>query len=244
MHPILVQFTAGFKKILLKGDTDFSQTGHLDLWDNKGVQFIFGINAMRNLEKIADSLAECLWRLLLRPAKYDVKTQPRRRPSNVKERIVVEREYKNIRLQSEDVAEFEYSPTKCNKTYRIVVLRKNLSVEKGEKVLFDDIRYFFYITNDYESSAAKIVRLANERCNQENLIEQLKNCVKTMRMPVDNLLSNWAYMVMASLAWTLKAWFALLLGENGRWSVKYKSEKQAVLKMEFKKFRNSFIQLP
>ena len=44
-----------------------------------------------------------------------------------------------VRLQSEDVAEFAYQPTKCNKTYRIVVLRKNLSVEKGEKVLFDDI---------------------------------------------------------------------------------------------------------
>jgi hypothetical protein len=240
---IALCLTAGFKKILLKGDTDFSQTGHLDRWDDKGVQFIFGINAMRNLEKIADSLAECLWRPLPRPAKYDVKTQPRRRPVNVKERIVTEREYKNIRLQSEDVAEFEYSPTKCNKTYRIVVLRKNLSVEKGEKVLFDDIRYFFYITNGYESSAVKIVRLANERCNQENLIEQLKNCVKAMRMPVDDLVSNWAYMVMASLAWTLKAWFALLLPEKGRWGEKYKSEKQAVLKMEFKKFRNCFIQL-
>ena len=30
-----------------------------------------------------------------------------------------------------------------------------------------------------------------------------------MRMPVDDLLSNWAYMVMTSLAWNLKAWFGL-----------------------------------
>jgi len=63
-------------------------------------------------------------------------------------------------------------------------------------------------------------------------------------MPVDNLVSNWAYMVMASLAWTLKAWFALSLIEKGRWKQKHKAEKQMVLKMEFKKFRNSFIQLP
>jgi hypothetical protein len=199
---------------------------------------------MPNLEKIADSLPEGLWRPLLRPAKYEVKTQPRSRPANVKEQIVIERQYENIRLRSEDVAEFAYRPTKCNKTYRIVVLRKNLSVEKGEKVLFDDIRYFFYITNDYKSSSAEIVRGANQRCNQENLNEQLKNGVKAMRMPVDNLVSNWAYMVMASLAWTLKAWFALLLPEDGRWSVKYKSEKQVVLKMEFKKFRNAIIALP
>jgi hypothetical protein len=63
-------------------------------------------------------------------------------------------------------------------------------------------------------------------------------------MPVDNLVSNWAYMVMASLVWTLKAWFALSLIENGRWKQKHKADKQMALKMEFKKFRNAFIQLP
>jgi hypothetical protein len=236
--------TAGFRKILMRGDTDFSQTKELDRWDDEGVTFIFGINAMRNLETMADNLPEGLWRPFTRPFKYEVRTEPRRKPANVKERIVVERKYKNIRLKSEHVVEFEYSPTKCNNTYRIVVLRKNLSVERGEKVLFDDIRYFFYITNDRISSAAKIVRLANKRCNQENLIEQLTNVVKALRMPVDNLVSNWAYMVMASLAWTLKAWFALLLSEKGRWKQKHKAQKQAVLKMEFKKFRNAFIQLP
>jgi hypothetical protein len=236
--------TAGFLAILLRGDTDFSQTGYLDGWDDKGVRFIFGMNAMPNLIERADNLPEDLWRPLLRPAKYAVKTQPRRRPENVKERIVIEREYENIRLRSEDVAEFAYRPTKCRKTYRIVVLRKNLSVEKGEHVLFDDIRYFFYITNDRLSSAAQIVHGANGRCNQENLNEQLKNGVQAMRMPTDTLVSNWAYMVMASLAWTLKAWFALLLPESGRWSATYESQKQAVLKMEFKTFRNAIIALP
>ena len=236
--------TVGFRNILIRGDTDFSQTQHLDRWDGRGAKFVFGINAMPNLIQIADNLPEGLWGPFLRPAKYQVKTEPRCRPANVKEQIVLQRQYENIRLQSEDVAEFAYRPTKCNKTYRIVVLRKNLSVERGEKVLFDDIRYFFYITNDYKSSPAEIVRFANGRCNQENLNEQLKNGVKAMRMPVDNLVSNWAYMVMASLAWTLKAWFALLLPEDGRWKEKHKHEKQAVLKMEFKKFRNAFIQLP
>jgi len=236
--------TVGFKNILVRGDTDFSQTQHLDRWDDRGVTFIFGINAMPNLIEIADNLHEDLWRPLLRPAKYEVKTESRRRPANIKEQIVIERQYENIRLRSEDVADFAYRPTKCNNTYRVVVLRKNLSVERGEKVLFDDIRYFFYITNDYTSSAVEIVHCANGRCNQENLNEQLKNGVKAMRMPVDNLVSNWAYMVMASLAWTLKAWFALLLPEKGRWKQKHKREKRTVLKMEFKRFRNAFVQLP
>jgi len=236
--------TAGFRDILIRGDTDFTQTKHLDRWQARGPRFIFGMDAMPNLTEIADNLPEELWRPLLRPVKYEVKTQPRRRPANVKDQIVAQRQYENIRLQSEEVAEFAYRPTKCKQTYRMVVLRKNLSVEKGEKVLFDDIRYFFYITNDHRCSPAEIVRSANGRCHQENLNEQLANGVQAMRMPVDNLVSNWAYMVMASLAWTLKAWFALLLPERGRWRQRYRSEKQSVLKMEFKKFRHAFIQLP
>jgi hypothetical protein len=235
---------AGFRKILFRGDTDFSQTTHLDRWDRAGYRFIFGLDAMKNLVQKADALPERRWKRLVRPAKHAVRTVPRARPDNVKERIVRERGFKNLRLTSEDVAEFDYRPTFCKKTYRVVVVRKNLSVEKGERVLFDDIRYFFYITNDRRSSASKIVREANGRCNQENLIEQLLNGVRALSMPVDNLVSNWAYMVMASLAWTLKAWFALSLPERGRWSAKYASEKSAVLKMAMKTFLNAFMRVP
>lgn len=236
---------AGFREILLRGDTDFSQTEHLDRWDDRSqVRFVLGIDAMPNLVALAEGLAEGLWKPLHRPAKYEVRTEPRQHPANVKERIVRERGYKNVRLQAEQVAEFDYRPTKCHKTYRVVVLRKNLSVERGEQRLFDEIRYFFYITNDRTSLAAAIVHQANERCNQENLIEQLKNGVQAMRMPVDSLVSNWAYRVMASLAWTLKAWFALLLPTQGRWADKYAAEKQSVLTLEFKRFRQAFIELP
>ena len=235
---------AGFKKILLRGDTDFSQTEHLDGWNAAGVEFIFGLDAMPNLVDIAESLPEQDWQRFERPAKYTVQTTPRERPDNVKEQIVREREFKNIRLTSEDVASFAYCPTACRKTYRVVVVRKNLSVEKGEEVLFDEIRYFFYITNVVSTPAEEIVLLANGRCNQENLIEQLKNGARALQAPVDNLVSNWAYMVMASLAWTLKAWFALLLPETGRWAKKYRDEKQSVLTMEFKKFVNAFMRVP
>ena len=236
---------AGFREVLLRGDTDFSQTEHLDRWDDRpSVRFVFGIDAMPNLVAHAEGLAEGLWQPLHRPAKYEVRTEPRQRPENVKERIVQERGYKNVHLQSEQVAAFDYRPTKCRKSYRIVVLRKQLSVAQGQQRLFDEIRYFFYITNDRTSAAAAIVRLANERCNQENLIEQLKNGVQALRMPVDNLVSNWAYRVMASLAWTLKAWFALWLPAEGRWATKYAAEKQSVLTLEFKRFRQAFLELP
>jgi hypothetical protein len=236
---------AGFAEVLLRGDTDFTQTTRLDGWDNDGVRFLFGIDNMPNLKAIANGLPAEAWKRLERPARYEVKTEPRRRPENVKEKLVVEHEYKNIRLVSEDVAEFEYRPTACKKTYRLGVVRKNLSVEKGEAMLYDDIRYFFYITNLREQTPEQIVFLANDRCNQENLIEQLKNGVKAMKLPTGDLVSNWAYMVMASLAWTLKAWLGLCLPvKAGPHRERHEEQKQGLLKMEFKRFVNGFMRLP
>jgi len=235
---------AGFGKILLRGDTDFSQTKQLDRWDEEGVVFEFGYDATPNLKEIAENLPKSGWKKLKRPPRWQVQTQRRRRPKNVKKRIVREREFDILNLKSEEVAEFEYRPTKCKKTYRMIVVRKNISVEKGERRLFDEIRYFFYITNDWESSAAEVVFSCNDRCDQENLIEQLKNGVHAMYAPVDNLLSNWAYMVMTGLAWNLKAWLALWLPEKGRWTKKHREEKQQLLKMEFRTFVNYMIKIP
>ena len=126
----------------------------------------------------------------------------------------------------------------------MVVVRKNISVEQGDHRLFDQIRYSFYLTNDRHTAADQVVFLANDRCNQENLIDQLKHGVGAMRMPVDTLPSNWAYMVMTALAWTLKAWFALRLPETGRWATRHAAEKATVLRMEFKTFLNAFMRIP
>lgn len=235
---------AGFCRILLRGDTDFSQTEHLDRWDEDGVQFHFGYDAKKNLEEIADNLPKTGWKKLRRPARYTVQTRPRKRPDKVKDRIVRDRNFDILRLKSEEVAEFEYRPTKCKKSYRMIVVRKNISKEKGHRHLFDTIRYFFYITNDRDSSAAEVVFSCNDRCNQENLIAQLSGGVRALQAPVDNLMSNWAYMVMTSLAWNLKAWWALSLPEKGRWAAKHRKEKQTVLRMEFRTFVNYFMKIP
>lgn len=235
----------GFRQILVRGDTDFTQTKHLDRWDDDGVQFIFGVDVTAHLHILADDLPAGAWQTLSRPPRYEVQTRPRQRPANVKELIVVERGFKNIRLVSETVAEFDYRPTACRKSYRLIVVRKNLSVERGAQVLFDDYRYFCYLTNDRTSTPAEIVLRANDRCNQENLHAQLKHGVCALQAPVDNLVSNWAYMVMTALAWNLKAWLTLQLPEQpGRWAERQRTEKQTVLTMEFKTFVNAFLRLP
>jgi hypothetical protein len=235
---------AGFVRILIRGDTDFSQTEHLDRWDEDRVTFHFGYDAKDNLKEIADNLPKTRWKKLQRPPRYEVRTRKRRRPDRVKEKIVRDRGFEVLHLKSEEVAEFEYQPTKCKKAYRMVVVRKNISHEKKERRLFDEIRYFFYITNDRESTPAEVVFSCNDRCDQENLIEQLKNGVRSLCAPVDNLFSNWAYMVMTGLAWNLKAWWALWLPEKGRWAKKHHAEKRQVLKMDFRTFVNYLMKIP
>ena len=223
------------ERVFLRGDTDFSLTAHFDDWSEKA-DFVFGMDAKKNLVELADQLSAPDWSLLERPAKYEVKTEPRWSPDNVKEQIVRLREYRNIRLTGEEVAEFPYRPGKCEKTYRMVVVRKNLSISRGDRRLFDEVRYFFYITTRWDLPASEVVFLANDRCDQENVISQLKNGVNAMRMPVRDLPSNWAYMVMTSLAWNLKAWYGLLMPNR--------KEGLQVMKMEFRRFLHGFILLP
>ena len=239
---------AGFRKVLMRGDTDFSQTKHLDRWNDDGrVSFIFGYDARDNLKDIAENLPATAWRTLERRQAPEPKTGTRQRVPNLKDEIVRQREFETLRLQSEQVAEFPYRPHACRTEYRMVVVRKNISREKGELRLFDEIRYFFYITNEWTPSAADIVLAplgANGRCNQENKIQQNQGGVHALQAPVDTLVSNWAYMVMTSLAWNMKAWAALMLPETGRWAEQYRADKAWLLGIEFKTFINALIAIP
>lgn len=235
---------AGFRKVTLRGDTDFSQTRYLDGWHEGGVEFVFGFAAIPKLKGLADGLPEAAWRPLNRGNRYEIKTAPRTRPENVKERIVRERELHNLFLVKEDVAEFDYRPGACKRDYRMVVVRKLITHERGEKLLFPEHRYFFYITNKRDFDAVDVVQLANTRCNQERTIEQLKNGVHALRMPVDKLHANWAYTVMATLAWNLSRWIALLLPESPRWAEQHRDQKMCVLRMRFPTFLHALMLVP
>jgi hypothetical protein len=243
-----VLFDGGFRRVLLRGDTDFSQTQHLDRWDADGrVTFVFGLDACASRQVDADFLPNSAWKPLERPPRYTVQTQPRARPENFKQPIVVARGFKDIRLVGETVAEMKYQPVACRKEYRLVIVRKDLSVEQHGERLFADYRYFFYITNDWTSSAEEIVFSANDRCNQENIHAQLTSGVRALYAPVDTLLANWAWMVMTSLAWNLKAWYALLLPApmgDGAVAVARRDERRRVLRMEFRTFVEAFVRVP
>jgi hypothetical protein len=226
---------AGFRKVLLRGDTDFSQTAYLDGWHAAGIGFVFGFEAHPTLVGRAQRLPEWVWQPLHRPVRQPL-TTPRRRPPQVKEEVVRRRGFPNLRLVSEQVAEFNYRPTACREEYLMIVVRKQLVWERHGQVVGEETRYFFYITNQWLWSTAEVVFCANDRCNQENLIAQLKGGVRALRAPSNTLLANGAYMVIGALAWNLKAWLALLqpAAALGR----------RLLTMEFRTFLSEVMLLP
>jgi hypothetical protein len=237
---------AGFQKMLLRGDTDFSQTVHLDRWHAEGdVEFVFGYDAGANLMTLADDLAKTAWKPLNRPRKYQVRTEPRSKPARIKQPLVEAHGFQDVRLVDEWVAEFDYRPGACRRHYRMIVVRKNLSIsEPKQGRLFGDYRYFFYITNDRRSTPREIVFSANDRCQQENVIAQLA-ALRALHAPVNDLLSNEAYMLMTALAWNLKAWLALSLDvRKGRSHEAQQAEKKRLLSLEFRTFVNYFLRLP
>lgn len=225
---------AGFERVRLRGDTDFSLTANFDRWTVAGVEFVFGMDANASFVARAQELAEEAWKPLERPQSE----AKRRRPAKVKRAVSEQRGFRNLELEQEHVAELEYRPGKCQRTYRLVVVRKRIKVTEGQLRLTDEIRHFFYVTNIPRGrmSSAAVVRENNARCNQENLIEQLKNGVLATRMPVAEFDANWAYMVIASLAWNIKAWAGLLLPSQ--------LGARSILRMEFRRFLNELILLP
>ncbi len=243
-HAIDLCRRAGFRKIVLRGDTAFTQTIHLDRWNNAGVKFLFGMKAYGGLVDIAENVATKDWKHLSRPPQYDPSTPDRARPENIKEQIVEARDYENKRLVAEWVTEVPYSPTDCKKTYRLVILCKELEVTKQGR-LFDDSVYFFYLTNESSEDliTSEVVYGSNDRCDQENILAQLNQC-RALHAPVDNLESNWAFMIMTALSWNLKAWIGLSVPVDGRWREKHERERRRVIRMEFKCFIEQFVRLP
>lgn len=227
----------GVKRVRWRGATDFSLTTEFDRWDDAGVEFVFGIEAHPSFVKRATALPETAWQQVERPSQY-APTGARERPEHVKEQSVVERGYPNLVLEDEPIAAIAYPPSCSNKTYRMIVRRKIIRAAKHQQRLFRETRYHFYVANvtEHVLSTRAVVAEANARCTQENLIEQLKNGVPGMRMASDGRVSNWAYLVIAALAWTLKAWLAIC------WPAK--EQRRELRRMECRRVLHTLMLLP
>src|SRR5262249_43499220 len=148
---------AGYRNVLLRGDTDFTMTAHLDRWDAAGVRFVFGYDANPAFVHRAEDIHLGDYEDLVRKGNEQFAGRPRAKQPRVRQEIVKKRGYLDKRLVAEDTAEFEHRPSKAARSYRIVVLRKLIDEERGQLCIGSDFRYFFYVTNDRGLTQAQVI---------------------------------------------------------------------------------------
>jgi hypothetical protein len=236
---------AGHTDILMRGDTAFTMTRHLDKWDQAGVRFVFGMMANRAMTGRAKGIENRVYAEFKREAdKVFAARKPRAKQPAVKQQFVEAKGYKDLRLVREELAEFEHTPQRAKHSYRVVVLRKTVAEHRGQLCLGNAQRYLFYITNDRKMTTAQVVQQSNLRCAQEKLIGELKSGVHALRAPLNTTDSNAAFMIAASLAWSLKTWLAMLTPVSPRWRKKHSSERSRLLTMSFRAFVQELMLLP
>ena len=229
---------SGFKRVRVRGDRAYAVTRHFDGWSRRDIEFVFSMTMHERLNRLVAELPDTEWEPLIRKERGAKNRRRRARPKNVKRQCIVDRGYRTLRQETEQFAEITHRPSRCKNDYRLVVVRKTIAVIEGQLELENEVRYFGYITNAPKAalSARQIIRESNDRCDQENLIEQLKNGVAALTAPVGDLVSNWAWMVIAALPLSFKAWLSILHPD--------KDARTQLRRMQYRRFLRTIVLVP
>jgi hypothetical protein len=222
-----------FREVLVRGDAAFCSQKIFDACEAYGQFFVVVSPTQRNFGALAEALPESAWKPYRGPGervrRARTGTRRRKRRPNLRRRRARQRGKWDLRLEHQWVAELPYRPERSQKTYRLIIRRQRIE-EHWQGELFELWRYRYVLTNlPPSTSTREAMDLTYQRCDQENVIEQLQHGVAGMRMPTGGLLSNAAFLTCARLAHNLKAWLAQLAlpRETMRW--------------EWKRFRHAFV---
>ena len=239
LDEVLPRVNEHYEKVLVRGDSDFGRNDVRETCERNGAYFTFVGRKFEDRPDIAESIPESQWKRFRTRAvrqKNQDKKQPgyrrRRKKRNRRRKRARERNYKELRQVKQWVAEVPWTPTGSDKTYRLVIRRQLIEHHKGQKFLFEEYRYRYIETNFPQSvSTVEVVDHTYERCDQENLIEQMGSGLAAWRMPVAEFAGNCAWLEIARLAWNFAKWIAqiALPDEVARW--------------EWKRFRQAWVYL-
>jgi hypothetical protein len=241
LAPVLRRLEPHFDTILVRGDSDFDRADLRAVCEKLGAYFAFvgrehpkGGRARRAMmidedrwlpyrpraSRLADE----------RPRSQDFR--PRRKKPNRRRRRARERGYKELRQVRQWVTEVPYYPVDSEATWRLVIRRQLVEHHEGQVHLFDEYRYHYIVTDlPLSMSTAEVVDETYQRCDQENLIEQLGSGLAAWRMPVAEFHGNCAWLEIARLAWNMAKWIAEL------------ALPLEVLRWEWKRFRHAFVHI-
>jgi len=229
-----------FDDVLVRGDSAFDRQNLREVIEHHDGFFAFVGRGHEGRPEQAAAIPEDAFHPFLtradrrrerRRRERDYKPRPKkrsRRRQRSRERNYVEK------LQTKQwIAEMTYQPPRQPNVYRLVVRRKLIERRLGQVHLFDDYEYAWVVTNlPNNFSAEDVIDHTYQRCDQENLIEQMGSGLAGWRMPVAEFDGNSAWLEIARLAWNIGKWIAQLVlpDEVTRW--------------EWKRFRLHYVLVP
>ena len=243
LEQVLPMVNRHFQKVRVRGDSAFYQRAIMAECVRHRAQFALVMDGYQALQKKAENLQNTAWQPFTddppQPRRLRSVRRRRKRP-RYRRKIARRRGYRRLATTRQWVAEFDYvlsGPKKMlgkelvGRRFRVVVKRQRVEVSEGQDALFVEYRYRFIITNIPKSqmNAASVLRFAYGRCDQENIIEQMKNGIAALRMPTGELLANGAFLMCGQLAWCLRSWLSLL------------ALPKETLRYEWSWFRHAFV---
>ncbi len=201
-----------FRQVRMRADSGYYDQEIVDICAERGVEFYIVAKQRQNLLRAVHGLPECAWRPLA-PIRERSGRRRRKRRENVKRKISRQRKPDQWYKGTPEVARMMFRPTSWKKGYRYVIKRTPIHDADGKQEYLDGMRkyaYWIVVTNSKRSNTA-VLRTAQGRGNQENLIKDLKEGLGLSHVPTGLLGANQAYFMIAALAWNLKTWMLNLL---------------------------------
>jgi len=241
LEEVLPRVNQHYERVLVRGDSDFGWQDIRNACEQNGAHFAFVGREFADRPGIATSIPESQWKpFRTRAARQKNENRKRsgylrrrkKRIRNRRRKRARERNYKELRLVKQWIAEVPWTPPGSDKPLRLVIRRQLIEEYKGQRFLFQKYRYRYIETNFPKSvSAEQVVDHTYERCDQENLIEQMGSGLAAWRMPVAEFAGNCAWLEIARLAWNLAKWIAQL------------ALPKEVVRWEWKRFRQAWVYL-
>jgi hypothetical protein len=236
---LLPRMRSHFARRLVRADSDFDRRDVRDACEAEGACFAFVGREHDARRATAAGVTEGDWKpFRTRAARHraHAASRPdyrrRKKKDNLRRRRARQRNYKELKLAEQWMAEVPWTPPDSDKTYRLVIRRQLIEHRKGQQFLFTQYRYRYVVTNLPRSvTTEQVLDLTYQRCDQENVIEQMGSGLAAWRMPVAEFDGNCAWLEIGRLAWNLAKWLALL------------ALPEEVLRWEWKRFRQAWVYL-
>jgi hypothetical protein len=237
---VLSWLTPHFHHVLIRGDSAFDRQDLREVIEHHDGFFAFVGRAHQGRPEQAAAIPEENFRPFITRAERQRRERqskpgykPRRRKPNQRRARSRQRNYKEKLQTKQWLAEVIYKPDGQPNEYRLVVRRKLIEHREGQVHLYDEYEYAWVVTNLPETfDAEDVIDHTYQRCDQENVIEQMGSGLAGWRMPVAEFDGNSAWLEIARLAWNIGKWIAQLVLPD------------EVVRWEWKRFRLHYVLVP